>query len=265
MDPLVSVRNLRKEFPPKGGKDRQDAIVAVDDVSFDIMPGDTFGLAGPSPSGKSTIGRMVLGLLKPSSGSVFVEGTDITALDERAMRPFRRRMQIVFQNPLACLNPRKTIGASIELPMINFAMGTGAERKARVAELLRLVGLEPQHAERYPHEFSGGQAQRIGIARALAADAKFIFLDEPVSALDVSIQAQILNLLADLQEKLGLTYLFVANNLNVVQCISNRIAIIRGGRILEMAATPELFESPQDPYTRRLLSAVLSLHERETV
>ena len=197
MDPLISVRNLRKEFPPKDGK---DTVVAVDDVSFDIMPGDTFGLAGPSPSGKSTIGRMILGLLKPSSGSVLIEGTDITTLDERAMRPFRRRMQIVFQNPLACLNPRKTIGASLELPMINFAMGTGAERKARVAELLRLVGLEPQHAERYPHEFSGGQAQRIGIARALAADAKFIFLDEPVSALDVSIQAQILNLLSDLQE-----------------------------------------------------------------
>ena len=261
MEPLISVRGLRKEFPAKEGK---GTIVAVDDVSFDIMPGDTFGLAGPSPSGKTTIGRMILGLLEPSAGSVVIEGTDITALDERAMRPFRRRMQIVFQNPLACLNPRKTIGASLELPMINFAMGTGAERRNRVAELLRMVGLEPVHAERYPHEFSGGQAQRIGIARALAADARFIFLDEPVSALDVSIQAQILNLLTDLQEKLGLTYLFVANNLNVVQCISNRIGIIRGGKILEMAATTELFDAPQDPYTRRLLSAVLSLHERES-
>ena len=184
-------------------------------------------------------------------------------LGEGELRPLRRQMQIVFQNPLACLNPRKTVGASLELPMINFGMGTRRQRRSRVAELLRLVGLEPQHAERYPHELSGGQAQRIGIARALAADAKFIFLDEPVSALDVSIQAQILNLLKELQEDLRLTYLFVANNLNVVQSISDRIAIIRGGNILEVSSTAELFEAPRDPYTRQLLSAVLSLHDRK--
>ena len=232
-------------------------------MSFDVIRGETFGLAGPSPSGKSTVGRIILGLLKPTTGEVFVGDTDITRLGEREMRPFRRQMQIVFQNPLACLNPRKTVGASLELPMINFRSGTRRQRKSRVAELLRLVGLEPRHAERYPHEFSGGQAQRIGIARALAADARFIFLDEPVSALDVSIQAQILNLLKDLQAELGLTYLFVANNLNVVQSISDRIAIIRGGRILEVSPTAELFQAPRDPYTRELLSAVLSLHERK--
>ncbi len=259
MDPMVQVKNLRKEFPSKGGS----VAVAVDDVSFEVMPQEVFGLAGPSASGKSTIGRIILGLIKPSSGSVTINGTDITQVGERELRNIRRQMQIVFQNPLASLNPRLTVGSSLELPMINFHTGGSKQRKARVAELLRLVGLEPKHAERYPHEFSGGQAQRIGIARALAADAKFIFLDEPVSALDVSIQAQILNLLKDLQDRLGLTYLFVANNLNVVQHISDRIAIIRHGKILEQSSTVELFARPHDPYTKKLLSAVLSLHERQ--
>ena len=260
MLPIIQVKNVRKEFPAKGG----GVLLAVDDVSFDVMPQQIFGLAGPSPSGKSTIGRIILGLLKPTAGSVIVNGTDITQLGERELRNnIRRQMQMVFQNPLASLNPRLTVGSSLELPMINFRTGGSKQRKARVAELLRLVGLEPMHAERYPHEFSGGQCQRIGIARALAADAKFIFLDEPVSALDVSIQAQILNLLKDLQEQLGLTYLFVANNLNVVQYFSDQIAIIRQGKILEQSSTNDLFAMPQDPYTKKLLSAVLSLHDRQ--
>ena len=258
LEPLIQVRNITREYPAKG----PGVVVAVDDVSLDVFPKETLGLAGPSPSGKSTIGKIILGLVRPTSGSVTFEGHEITKLSEKEMRPFRRQMQMVFQNPLAALNPRKTIGASIELPMINFAVGTSNKRKERVAELLRLVGLEPKHAERYPHEFSGGQAQRIGIARALAAEAKFILLDEPVSALDVSIQAQILNLLKDLQERLGLTYLFVANNLNVVQHVSDRVAIIREGRIVELAPKDRLFKSPKAPYTRELLSAVLSLHEK---
>jgi oligopeptide transport system ATP-binding protein len=259
-EPLVQVKYLRKEFPSKTA----GTVVAVDDVSFDVMRGETFGLAGPSSSGKSTVGRIILGLLKPTSGTVIFNGADIATLTGRQMRSLRRQMQIVFQNPLASLNPRMTVGATIELPMINFHMGTSKQRRARVAELLHLVGLEPKHAERFPHEFSGGQAQRIGIARALAADAKFIFLDEPVSALDVSIQAQILNLLKDLQKELGLTYLFVANNLNVVQYISDRVAVIRNGKILEMSATDDLFKTPKDAYTKRLLAAVLSLHEKRS-
>jgi ABC-type oligopeptide transport system ATPase subunit len=253
--PLVSVRSLRKEFPAKMG----GTLVAVEDVTFDVMPRETFGLAGPSSSGKSTIGRLILGLLQPTAGTVAFDGAEITEMRPHELRALRRHMQIVFQNPLASLNPRKTIGASIELPMINFSLGNARQRRARIAELLSLVGLEPKLAERYPHEFSGGQAQRIGIARALATNAKFLFLDEPVSALDVSIQAQILNLLKDLQEQLGLTYLFVANNLNVVQYVSNRVAIIKDGRIIEMAAARSLFDSPQDEYTKRLMSAVLSL------
>jgi ABC-type oligopeptide transport system ATPase subunit len=258
--PLVRVRNLRKEFPAKaGGK-----TVAVDHVSFDVMAQETFGLAGPSSSGKSTIGRMILGLLQPTAGTIAFEGSDITQMRRHELRAARRHMQIVFQNPLASLNPRKMIGASIELPMINFDLGSAKQRRARVAELLSLVGLEPKHAERYPHEFSGGQAQRIGIARALATNAKFLFLDEPVSALDVSIQAQILNLLKELQERLGLTYLFVANNLNVVQYVSNRVAIIKDGRIIEMAAARSLFDAPQDEYTKTLMSAVLSLSRRRS-
>jgi ABC-type oligopeptide transport system ATPase subunit len=256
--PLVSVRNLRKEFPGKTG----GRIVAVEDVSFDVMARETFGLAGPSSSGKSTIGRMILGLLSPTAGSVAFEGAEITSMQPRELLSVRRHMQIVFQNPLASLNPRRTIGASIELPMINFRLGNARQRRARVAELLSLVGLEPKHSERYPHEFSGGQAQRIGIARALATNARFLFLDEPVSALDVSIQAQILNLLKELQERLGLTYLFVANNLNVVQHVSDRVAIIKDGRIIEMAAARDLFDAPQDEYTKTLMSAVLSLSRR---
>ena len=258
LETLVQLKNLCMEFHDKGGKKN----IAVDDVSFDIFSGETFGLAGPSPSGKSTIGRVILGLIKPTSGRILFEGKDITQLDELQLLLLRRKMQMVFQNPLSSLNPRKTIGSSLELPLINFKLGSSKERKHRIAELLRTVGLEPKHAERYPHEFSGGQAQRIGIARALAADAKFIFLDEPVSALDVSIQAQILNLLKDLQDKFNLTFLFVANNLNVVQYFSDRVAIIREGKILELSSTAELFKNPQNSYTKELLSAVLSLHSK---
>ena len=256
-DPLVEVRNVIKDFQgEKGGK-----VAAVKGVTFDIMRGETFALAGESGGGKTTVGRMILGLIAPTSGQVTFDGQDITELAPSAMRPLRQRMQMVFQNPLGALNPRKTVGASLELPLINFAVGSAAARRERIAELLDLVGLEARHAERYPHEFSGGQAQRIGIARALALEPDFVFLDEPVSALDVSIQAQILNLLKDLQERLGLTYLFVAHNLNVVQFMGDRSAIMQGGEIVEMGSTEEVFRSPKQAYTRKLLAAVLDLKQ----
>ena len=255
--PLIEVRNVIKDFPgEKGG-----TVTAVKGVTFDIMRGETFALAGESGGGKTTVGRMILGLIAPTSGQVTFDGHDVMGLAPGAMRPLRRRMQMVFQNPLGALNPRKTVGASLELPLINFAVGSAAARRGRVAELLDMVGLEAEHAERYPHEFSGGQAQRIGIARALALEPDFVFLDEPVSALDVSIQAQILNLLKDLQERLGLTYLFVAHNLNVVQFMGDRSAIMRAGEIVEMGPTEELFRSPREAYTRKLLSAVLKLEQ----
>ena len=257
MEALIKLEKLSMEFTENNG----EKTIAVDDVTFEIFNGETFGLAGPSPSGKSTIGRLILGLIKPTSGRIIFEGKDVSQQDENQMLLLRRKMQMVFQNPLSSLNPRKTIGNSLELPLINFKLGSSEERKHRIADLLRTVGLEPKHAERYPHEFSGGQAQRIGIAWALAANAKFIFLDEPVSALDVSIQAQILNLLKELQDEFQLTYLFVANNLNVVQYFSDRVAIIKEGRILELSPTDVLFKNPRDPYTKKLLSAVLSLHK----
>ncbi len=256
-EPLIEVRDVVKEFPG----DKGATVAAVKGVSFDIMRGETFALAGESGGGKTTVGRMILGLIAPTSGRVTFDGQDVAGLAPPAMRPLRRRMQMVFQNPLGALNPRKTVGASLELPLLNFAAGSAAARRARVAELLGMVGLEAEHAERYPHEFSGGQAQRIGIARALALEPDFVFLDEPVSALDVSIQAQILNLLKDLQERLGLTYLFVAHNLNVVQFMGDRSAIMRAGEIVEMGPTEELFQSPKEAYTRKLLSAVLELEQ----
>lgn len=257
---LIQVKNISKHFSAKGG----GKVVAVDNVSFDIMREETFGLVGPSPSGKSTIGRIILSLIKPTSGEVIFDGQVISKLSEGKMRALRCQMQMVFQNPLGSLNPKKTIGSNLELPMINFGIGNPKQRKERVAETLHLVGLEEKHAERYPHEFSGGQCQRLAIARALMTEPKFIFLDEPVSALDVSIQAQILNLLKELQKKLSLTYLFVANNLNVVQFISDRVAVVNAGKIIEMAPTTELFSSQKQPYTKDLLSAILSLHERRS-
>ena len=214
--PLVEVRGIRKEFRGQDGT----RTVAVDDVSFEIARGETFGLAGMSASGKSVVGRIVMNLIEPTAGEVVFEGRSITRLGRRQMAPVRAEMQIVFQNPLASLNPRRTARASLELPLITFGYGDARKRRRRVAELLDLVGLSSRHAQYYPHEFSGGQCQRLGIARALATNPKFIFLDEPVSALDVSIQAQILNLLKELQASLGLTYLFVANNLNVLPMTS---------------------------------------------
>ena len=251
--PLVEVRNLTMEIE----RPDQGRIKAVNDVSFDILRGETFGLAGLSGSGKSLIGRLILNLLAPSSGEVRFEGEQITGLGTAAMQRIRPRMQMVFQNPLASMNPRKTAGSSLELPLLNFGIGNARERKERIAGLLDMVGLSPRHAQYYPHEFSGGQCQRLGIARALASEPRFVFLDEPVSALDVSIQAQMLNLLQDLQERLGLTYLLVANNLNVLYFVSDRIAVLDAGRIVELADTETLFRAPRTELSRQLLSAIV--------
>ena len=251
--PLVDVRHIRKEFRGPDGR----TTVAVDDISFDIASGETFGLAGMSASGKSVAGRIIMNLIKPTAGEVLFEGRSITHLGRREMSPVRAEMQIVFQNPLASLNPRRTARASLELPLITFGYGDTRQRRKRVDELLDLVGLSPRHAQYYPHEFSGGQCQRLGIARALATSPKFIFLDEPVSALDVSIQAQILNLLKELQKSLGLTYLFVANNLNVLHYIADRVAILSKGSIVEIQNTRELFRAPREDITRDLLSAMV--------
>ena len=251
--PLIEVRGIRKEFRAQDG----GTNVAVDDISFDIARGETFGLAGMSASGKSVVGRIIMNLIKPTAGEVIFEGRSITGLRRREMSPIRAQMQIVFQNPLASLNPRRTAHASLELPLITFGFGDARKRRKRVVELLDLVGLNARHAQYYPHEFSGGQCQRLGIARALATSPKFIFLDEPVSALDVSIQAQILNLLKELQQRLGLTYLFVANNLNVLHYIADRVAILNKGSLVEIQSTRELFENPKEEMTRDLLSAMV--------
>jgi peptide/nickel transport system ATP-binding protein len=253
--PLIEVCNLRKEFRSPTG----DEVVAVDSVSFTISTGEAFGLAGLSGSGKSTVGRIIMNLSRPTAGEVLFEGRPISGLGGRVSADIRCRMQMVFQNPLASMNPRRTARSIIEMPLKCFALGGQAERKERVYDLLNLVGLSPRHAEYYPHEFSGGQCQRLGIARALATNPKFIFLDEPVSALDVSIQAQILNLLKELQEKLALTYLFVANNLSVEGFIADRLAIMSGGRIVEMGWTRDIFSAPQHQVTRELLASILSL------
>lgn len=258
--PLVEVRGLSKQIKRRD----EPARPVVDDVSFDIFEGETFGLAGVSGSGKSIIGRMILNLIAPTSGEIRFEGAPIGGLAGEAARAFRMRLQMVFQNPLASMNPRKTAGSSLELPLINFGLGDAAARKARIAELLEMVGLSRRHAQYYPHEFSGGQCQRLGIARALASNPKFIFLDEPVSALDVSIQAQMLNLLKDLQEQLGLTYLFVANNLNVLYYVSDRIAVLKAGRVVEQAATETLFAAPKHELSRQLLSAIVLFEDRES-
>jgi ABC-type oligopeptide transport system ATPase subunit len=251
--PLIEVDDLRKSFTGRDGRRH----VAVDDVSFAMRAGETLGLAGTSAAGKSTIGRIILGLIEPDSGTVRFDGSPITRRED--IRKLRTAMQMVFQNPLAAMNPRRTAAATVEMPMHNLGIGTPAERKERVSELLELVGLSPRHANYYPHEFSGGQCQRLGIARALATNPRFIFLDEPVSALDVSVQAQILNLLKELQERLSLTYLFVANNLNVARFICDRIAILHAGRIVEMGDTDRLFIDPKTDLTRRLVSAIMSL------
>jgi oligopeptide transport system ATP-binding protein len=258
-EPLLRVSRLGKNFPVRRAvlAGSREEVHAVDDVSFEIAAGETLGLVGESGCGKSTIGRCVLRLIEPTSGEVRLEGRAVTALAGNALGALRRDMQIIFQDPYASLNPRMTIGAIIgEALTIHKLARSRGEFEDRIVALLRLVGLDAGHMRRYPHEFSGGQRQRIGIARALAVSPKLIVCDEPVSALDVSIQAQVINLLADLQDEFGLAYLFIAHDLAVVQHISTRIAVMYLGRIVELAPAEELYDNPRHPYTEALLSAV---------
>ncbi len=257
--PLLEVRNLRTWFPVRTGLMRRhtDDVKAVDDVSFQVEAGTTVGLVGESGSGKSTIGKTLLKLVPPTSGQVLFEGRDILPMREGEFRPLRREMQMIFQDPFGSLNPRHPIDQIVgEALEIHFPKMSRSERADRVAELLRQVGLQPEMRHRYPHEFSGGQRQRIGIARALAVKPKFIVCDEPVSALDVSVQAQIVNLLQDLQEELGLTFLFIAHDLAVVEHVSDHVLVMYRGKIVESASATEIYENPQHEYTKKLLAAV---------
>jgi peptide/nickel transport system ATP-binding protein len=247
---LVSVHALRKYFDRTGRPVR-----AVDGVSFDIARGEVLGLVGESGSGKSTIGRSVLKLIEPSEGEVRFAGTDLAPLSPRAMRPYRRRLQIIFQDPYASLNPRRRVGDAIGEVLDAHGLHPGSGRAKRIAELLSLVGLAPEHARRFPHEFSGGQRQRIGIARALAVEPEFIVADEPVSALDVSIQAQIINLLCDLRERFDLTMLFISHDLDVVEYLCDRIVVLYLGKVMETGSAQALYRTPQHPYTQALLAA----------
>jgi oligopeptide transport system ATP-binding protein len=258
-DPLLRVNELVKNFSVRGGlfSRELDVVHAVDGVSFEIGAGQTLGLVGESGSGKSTTGRCILRLIEPTAGEVWFEGKNVTALGRDALRTLCRDMQIIFQDPFASLNPRMTVGAIIgEALTIHGLAKSRKEFEQRIVDLLETVGLQPDHMRRYPHEFSGGQRQRIGIARALAVEPKLIICDEPVSALDVSIQAQVINLLEDLQQEFGLTYLFIAHDLSVVEHISTRVAVMYLGRVVEIASARDLYTSPLHPYTEALLSAV---------
>jgi oligopeptide transport system ATP-binding protein len=259
-DVLVNVENLKMYFPVTAGLIFQRKIAdvkAVDGLSFDVKKGETLGLVGESGCGKSTTGRAILQLYKPTEGLVNFGGEELTKLSGGALRRMRRRMQMIFQDPYASLNPRMSVGAIIGEPLTIHGLAKGSKaRKERIQDLMRVVGLNPYYANRYPHEFSGGQRQRIGIARALAVEPDFIVADEPVSALDVSIQAQIINLLEDLQQQFGLTYLFIAHDLSVVRHISDRVGVMYLGKLMELADRNELYDNPLHPYTKALLSAV---------
>ncbi len=250
---LLTVRNLVKHFPVENSN---DVVQAVDDVSFDIIAGETLGLVGESGCGKSTVGRCLLRLHEPTSGEVLFEGKNIVGLPNKEMQALRREMQIIFQDPYASLNPRLSIRSIISEPLKIHKIGNKRLQDFKVADLLKKVGLDPKYADRYPHEFSGGQRQRIGIARALALNPKLIICDEPVSALDVSVQAQVVNLLQELQDEFGLTYLFISHGLAVVEHISDRVAVMYLGKIVEICKAEELYESPLHPYTQALLSAI---------
>jgi len=256
---LLEVRGLVKHFPIKSGllvSREVDSVKAVDGVDLSLAAGETLGLVGESGSGKSTLCRTVLQLIEPGAGSVRFGGRELVGLRQRELRPLRRDMQMIFQDPYASLNPRRRIGQIVGGPIKLHGLASGAELRRQVEELLERVGLSPEHYDRFPHEFSGGQRQRIGIARAIALKPKLIVADEPVSALDVSIQAQIVNLLDDLQDEFGLTYLFVAHDIGVVRHVSDRIAVMHGGKIVETGTADQVCERPIDPYTKKLLAAV---------